>query len=63
MPKPRTRELSVYDGQECLGKIKVAEDGKAVAFDPSGKRLGRYPSFKAATAAFDTPAERAGRQQ
>jgi hypothetical protein len=48
------RELSLYDGQECLGIIKVAEDGTARAFDPRGKRLGSFPSLKAASAALAT---------
>jgi hypothetical protein len=47
------RELSLYDGQECLGTIKVAEDGTARAFDARGKRLGSFPSLKAASAALD----------
>jgi hypothetical protein len=48
-----TRELSVYDGQACLGRIKINDDGKAVAFDKRGKRLGRFPSVEAASAAFN----------
>ena len=59
MAAPRTRELAVYDGQECIGAIKVAEDGNHVAFDPSGKRLGSFPSLKAASAAL--PVERSHR--
>jgi hypothetical protein len=57
MATPRTRELFVYDGQECLGTIKVAEDGKAVAFDQRGKRVGSFPSLKIASAALG-PTER-----
>jgi hypothetical protein len=48
------RELSLYDGQECLGTIKVAEDGKARAFDAHGKRLGSFPSLKAASDALES---------
>lgn len=47
------RELAVYDGQECLGTIKVADDGTARAFDAHGKRLGSFPSLQAASAALD----------
>ncbi len=50
--KPRARELAVYDGQECVGTIKVADDGNAVAFDRNGKRRGSFPSFKAASDAL-----------
>lgn len=46
------RELSLYDGQEWLGTIKVADDGTVRAFDPRGKRLGSFPSLKAASAAL-----------
>jgi hypothetical protein len=62
MAAPRTRELSLYDGQELIGTIKVADDGKAVAFDWRGKRLGSFPSLKAASAAFDSRVERTARQ-
>lgn len=47
------RELAIYDGQECIGTIKVADDGKAVAFDRRSKRVGKFPSFEAARAALD----------
>jgi hypothetical protein len=53
-----THELSAYDGQECIGKIHVAKDGKVTAFDPSGKGLGRFLSVKAASVTFET--KRAG---
>lgn len=46
------RELFVYDGQEWLGTIKVAEDGTVRAFDPNGKRIGSFPSVKTASAAL-----------
>jgi hypothetical protein len=54
MTNSRKRELAVYDGSECMGTIKVAEDVKAVAFDKRGKRLGRFPSVEAASAAFNS---------
>jgi hypothetical protein len=62
MAPPRMRELALYDGQECIGTIKVADDGSARAFDRRGKRLGLFPSLKAASAAFDIPVERQARQ-
>jgi hypothetical protein len=62
MTAPRTRELSLYDGQDLVGTIKVAGDGTARAFDPRGKRLGSFPSLKAATASFDSSVKRPARQ-
>jgi hypothetical protein len=59
---PRARELSLYDGQDLIGTIKVAVGGKAIAFDPRGKRLGSFPSLKAASAAFDLSIKRPARQ-
>lgn len=53
MTKSHKRELAVYDGQACMGTIKVADDGTAVAFGARGKRLGTFRSLKAASAAFD----------
>jgi hypothetical protein len=53
MTNLRKRELAVYDGRECMGTIKVADDGTAVAFAASGKCLGAFRSLKAASAAFD----------
>jgi len=53
MTNLRKRELAVYDGRECTGTIKVADDGTAVAFGASGKRLGAFRSLKAASAVFD----------
>jgi hypothetical protein len=47
------REFSLYDGQNFIGTIKLAADGTTEAFDLRGKRLGTFPSFRAATAAFD----------
>jgi hypothetical protein len=46
------RILSIYDGQECVGTVKVTSKGEAVAYDPGGKSLGRFPSIEIATAAF-----------
>ena len=50
--KPRAREIAVYDGQECIGTIKLADDGNAIAFDRHGKRRGCFPSFQAAADAL-----------
>jgi hypothetical protein len=62
-PRSRTsRELAIYDGQDCLGTIKVAEDGTARVFDPRGKRLGLFPSFEAASAALTNTTDQAARQ-
>jgi len=52
------RELFVCDGQLSVGKIKVAKDGTAIAFDPNGKRLGKFPNFKSACTAFNKPVKR-----
>jgi hypothetical protein len=46
------RVLSIYDGQESVGTVKVTSSGEAVAYDPGGKSLGRFPSIEVATAAF-----------
>jgi hypothetical protein len=57
----RERQLFVYDGRERLGRIDVAADGKARAFDRRGKALGRFPNFQAASAAFKSPVRRRAR--
>ena len=62
MAAARTRELSVYDGQEFIGTVKVSEDGKARAFDRDGKRLGSYPSFEAASVALSARVEKAAQR-
>jgi hypothetical protein len=62
MTAPRMRQLSIYDGQDLIGTIKVAMDGTARAFDPRGKRLGSFPSLKAATASFDSSIKRPAQQ-
>jgi hypothetical protein len=60
--RPKTsrcaRDLSLYDDQECIGRIKVAGDGKATAFDVHG-RLGSFPTEKAALAALNSPLDEA----
>ncbi|MGO9399738.1 MAG: hypothetical protein ACLP19_18125 [Xanthobacteraceae bacterium] len=62
MATPRARELFLYDGQDLIGTIKVADDGTARAFDARGKRLGKFPSLEAASAAFTSVVEQAARQ-
>jgi hypothetical protein len=44
--------LAIYDGQNCLGTIRVGVRGDAVAYDANGKRIGAFASAQAATAAF-----------
>ncbi len=46
------RELALYDGTHLLGTIKVAADGRSVAYSAGGKKLGSFPTFEAVTAAF-----------
>jgi hypothetical protein len=50
------RELSIYDGRECLGRIVVAANGKARAFDRQGKLLGAFANYEAASAAITAAA-------
>jgi hypothetical protein len=56
------RRLSIYDGQNRIGGIEVADDGEARAFDLRGKLLGSFPSLKTASAAFNSSFEQAVRQ-
>jgi hypothetical protein len=56
------RRLSIYDGQNRIGAIEVADDWEAHAFDRRGKLLGSFPSIKAASAAFKSSVEQAVRQ-
>jgi len=58
----KARELAVYDGQALVGTVKVAGDGKSVAFDPRGKRIGSFPSFNAAYDALTRATEAAAPQ-
>jgi hypothetical protein len=50
-----SRELSVYDGRDCLGRIEVDTDGAARAFGRWGKNLGTFPNAADAQRAFDVP--------
>jgi hypothetical protein len=58
-PKKRPTEsaqaslLTIYDGQTCLGSIRVGVRGDAVAYSVDGKRIGSFPSEQAALAAFN----------
>jgi len=49
------RMLFLYDGQNLLATMNVADDGAVRAFDPRGKYLGKFPSVKAVSAAISTP--------
>jgi hypothetical protein len=55
------RVLSVYDGQDCVGTIKVAGDGEARAFDQCGKRVGKFQSVKEASHALTKATDRSQR--
>jgi hypothetical protein len=48
--------LAIYDGQDCLGTIRVGVRGDVVAYDAKGKRLGSFASAQAASAAFKASA-------
>jgi hypothetical protein len=50
--KPTASIVSVYDGQTYLGSVRVGGHGDAVAYDADGKRIGSFPSERAAMAAF-----------
>lgn len=52
------RTLAIYDGHDCIGTIEESNDGQALAFDTDGKRLGSFPSVKAASAAFRVAGDR-----
>jgi hypothetical protein len=53
--KSRTapRSLSVYDGTEHVGRIKVDGAGHIFAYNCAGKKLGSFKSLPAAQAAFN----------
>ncbi len=53
MPVSGARNIAVYDGQHLLGFVIVHEDKTCVAKDAAGRRLGTFPSVKAATDAID----------
>jgi hypothetical protein len=50
------REVAIYDGQNLVGTVKIADIGKATAYDANGKRLGVFATLEAASAALDTGA-------
>jgi len=54
------REIFVYDGTNLIGVIKVVADGKSVTYDTRGRRLGSFPNFEAAAAAFPKPRATSG---
>jgi hypothetical protein len=49
--------VSVYDGETYLGSIRIGGRGDAVAYSADGKRIGSFPSERAAMAAFKKAAE------
>jgi hypothetical protein len=50
--RAKSREVAVYDGQECIGTIKIGDEGQTRAFDARCKHLGLFPTLTAAYAAF-----------
>ena len=51
--KPATGSLlSLYDGTTLVGTIRVGVRGDAVAYGPTGKRIGAFASAEDAKAAF-----------
>jgi hypothetical protein len=44
--------LSLYDGTILVGTIRVGIRGDAVAYGPTGKRIGAFASAEDAKAAF-----------
>ena len=53
MSATKAREVSLYNKGACLGIIKVADDGSAVAFDRLGKRIGSFSSADRAAHAIE----------
>jgi hypothetical protein len=51
--KPR-REFFVYCGQQCIGRVIVAGDGGARAFDGARTSFGRFPDEKTALMAVNS---------
>jgi hypothetical protein len=49
----RRRELAIYDGQNLVGIVKVAVDGRCTTLDARGKRVGVFPSQEDASDALD----------
>jgi hypothetical protein len=49
----RGRVLTVYDGRDRRGRIEIAKDGEARAFNRRGKLLGHFATLKTALHAFD----------
>jgi hypothetical protein len=50
--KSYAREVALYDGQNLVAVIRIGADGKCIVFDARGKRLGSYPTFRAASNAL-----------
>jgi hypothetical protein len=52
--KSCAREVALYDGQLFVAMIRIGADGKSIAFDVRGKRLGSDPTFQAASDALSS---------
>ena len=48
-----SRVLSVYDGRALIGRIKIAKQGEAHAFNQRGKLIALFPNLKSALNSFD----------
>jgi hypothetical protein len=48
------REFFVYCGQQCIGRVIVAGNGGARAFDGARKSFGKFPDQKTALEAVNT---------
>jgi hypothetical protein len=48
----RASLLAVYDGQDCVGTVRVGVRGDAVAYGADGKRIGSFSSSATAAAAL-----------
>jgi hypothetical protein len=57
MRGPAPAELLIYSGRDYLGRIEVAVNGTARAFDYWGKNLGAFANVADAQRAFDAPNE------
>jgi hypothetical protein len=55
--KTEERHLSIYDGRDCIGAL-IARPGVVHAFDAKGVHLGTFKTFKAASSAINTTANK-----
>jgi hypothetical protein len=54
-------ELALYDGTRCLGQILGRKEDGFTARSPNGKKLGSFPSIRAAADRLSTLAAAGGR--